>query len=128
MDYLSVLGLSLLAAGMVMLLRQMYPPAAALLTLAFGVMMLSALLPSVREYAGMISVFLGSISLSGEYGTIMLKSLGIVLLTQLSSEACHEMGAPGIARYTELCGRIALLGIAAPVFIALTQMAVDVLQ
>ena len=128
MDWLALMGLALLTAGMAMLLRQMYPPAAAVLTIVFGVLMLCALLPMIREYVNAIDSFLSGVALGGEYGAMMLKAMGVVLLTQLSSEACQELGAPGIARYAEFCGRIALLGIAVPVFISLTEMAVDVLK
>jgi len=128
MDYLSMLGISLMAAGMVMLLKQMYPPAAALITIAFGVMMLSALLPGIREYVGAVSAFLSRASLRGEYGAVMLKAMGIVLVTQLSVQFCQDMDAPSIARRAEFCGRIALLGVALPVFMTLTRMAVDVLR
>ena len=128
MDWLGLLGLALLCAGMVMLLRQMFPPAASVLTIVFGIMMLCTLLPLIREYVNAISSFLSGVSLGGEYSETMLKTMGIVLLTHLSSEACQELGAPGIARYAEFCGRVALLGIAVPVFISLTEMAVEVLQ
>lgn len=128
MNMLGLLGAALLAAGAVMLIKQMFPPAASLLTIAFGVMTLTALLAPMREYAAMISAFFSAASLGGEYAAVMLKAMGVVLLTQLSSEACQELGAPGIARYAELCGRVMLLGIAAPVFVSLTQMAVNVLQ
>ncbi len=128
MDWLALLGLALLSAGLTMLLRQMFPPAASALTIVFGIMMLSALLPLIREYVSAIDGFLSGVSLDREYGAMMLKAMGIVLLTQLSCEACQELGAPGIARYAEFCGRIALLGIAVPVFISLTEMAVDVLR
>lgn len=128
MDWLRMLGLALLSAGMVMLLRQMYSPAAAALTITFGTMMLCALLPTLQECASTMGTFLSSVSLGGEYGKVMLKTMGIVLLTQLASSACQEMGAPGIARCAELCGRIALLRVAVPVFISLTQMAVNVLN
>ena len=128
MDWLGLLGLALLCAGMVMLLRQMFPLAASILTIVFGIMMLCTLLPMIREYVNAISSFLSGVSLEGEYSETMLKTMGIVLLTHLSSEACQELGAPGIARYAEFCGRVALLGIAVPVFISLTEMAVEVLQ
>ena len=58
----------------------------------------------------------------------MVKSMGIVLVTQLSVQACEDMGAPSIARRAELVGRLALLSVAVPVFMELTQMAVDVLR
>jgi len=59
---------------------------------------------------------------------VMLKAMGIVLVTQLAAETCREMDAPVIARWAEFCGRIALLGVAVPVFLSLAQMAVDMLQ
>ena len=54
--------------------------------------------------------------------------MGIVLVTQLAVQVCQDMDAPSIARLAVLCGRIALLGVAVPVFMELTQMAVDVLR
>ena len=38
------------------------------------------------------------------------------------------MDAPSVAKYAEMCGRLTLLGLALPVFLTLTQMAVDVLR
>ncbi|MBR5288702.1 MAG: hypothetical protein IKU34_08975 [Clostridia bacterium] len=128
MDWLRLLGLALLTAGLTMILRQLYPPVASALGVVFGAMMLCALLPVIREYVAAVALFLDGMSLGGQYAETMLKAMGIVLLTQLSSEACQELGAPGIARYAEFCGRIALLGVAVPVFISLTEMAVDVLK
>ena len=128
MDWLKILGLALLAAGMTMLLKQMYPPAASILTIVFGAMMLCTMLPFISEYVGAVSAFLSSISLGSEYGALMLKAMGIVLVTQLAVQFCQDMDAPSIARRAEFCGRIALMGVALPVFMTLTQMAVDILR
>ena len=53
---------------------------------------------------------------------------GIALLTQFSAQICRDMDAPSVAKYAEMCGRLTLLGLALPVFLTLTQMAVDVLR
>ena len=62
------------------------------------------------------------------YARVMFKAMGIVLLTQLASAICRDLDAPSVAQHAQLCGRLALLGVAVPVFISLTQMAVGVLQ
>ena len=128
MEWLRLTGFCLLAGAMVMILRQMQPQAAALLSGAFGVLGVGAALGEIAGYIETLRRFLGSLNLDAQYFTIMLKAMGIVLVTQLAVQACEDMDAPSIARRTELVGRLALLSVAVPVFMELTQMAVDVLQ
>ena len=123
-----LIGFCLLAAVMTMLLRQMNPGVAALLCVAFGAMTLLMLLPAVGEYTAQIRDFLSELSLEAVYGQTMLKAMGIVLMTQFAAQVCRDMDAPSIACRAELCGRLMLLGVALPIFLKLTQMAVGALQ
>lgn len=128
MEWLRMMGICLLAGAMVMLLRQMQPAAAGLLCAALGVMVLSVALPQLAAYVGSIREFLLSLGLEGEYYQVMLKAMGIVLVTQLCAQVCRDMDASSVAQRAELCGRLALLGVALPVFLSLARMAVGVLQ
>lgn len=128
MEWIRLIGFCLLTAALVMTLRQMNPAFAGLLCAAFGVMIVGAALPAVRESVETIRTFLTSLGLEGAYYRVMLKAMGIVLVTQIAVQVCQDMDAPSIAKRAELCGRLALLGIAVPVFIELTRMAVDVLR
>lgn len=123
-----LMGLCFLAAAMTMVLRQMNMAAAGLLCTAFGVLVLGMMLPDIQEYVRQICKFLESMALEAQYGEIMLRAIGIVLLTQFSAQICKDMDAPSVAKYAEMCGRLTLLGLALPVFLTLTQMAVDVLR
>jgi len=128
MEWMRLIGLCLLAGAMVMVLKQMQPQAAALLSVVFGVLVLSALLMQIAGYIEAIRSFLHTLNLDAQYFKIMLKSMGIVLVTQLAVQACEDMDAPSIARRAEFVGRLALLSVAVPIFMELTQMAVDVLR
>ena len=128
MEWLRLIGFCLLAAAMVMVLRQLSPAMAGLLAAAFGVLLVGLVLPQVRAYIETIRAFLASLELDAQYYRIMLKAMGIVLVTQLAAQVCRDMDAPSVAQRAELCGRLALLGIAVPVFIELTRLAVDVLR
>lgn len=127
MEWLRLLGLCVLAAAMVMLLRQMHPQSAALLSIGFTVMAVAAVLPDIARYIEQIQTFLYGVSLEGEYATVLLRAMGITLVTQLACEICREMDAPSIARRAEFLGRMALFGVAIPVFLSLAEMAVGVL-
>lgn len=122
-----LLGGCLLAAVMVMVLRQMNAPAAGLLSAAFGIMALTAMLPQIRSYTEEMLRFLQGIGLEDTYYRIMLKAAGIVLVTQIATSVCQDMGAVSVAGHAEMCGRLALLGVTAPVFLSLARVAVGVL-
>lgn len=128
MEWIRLIGFCLLAAVMVMVLRQLHPAMAGLLSVAFTAMLVGLVLPGIQSYVSTIQAFLASLDLDGAYYRIMLKAMGIVLVTQLAVQVCLDLDAPSIARRAELCGRVALLGVAAPVFMELTQLAVDVLR
>ncbi len=128
MEWLRLIGFCLLAGAMVMLLGQMQPQTAALLSVAFGVLVVSVLLGQIAGFIETVCSFLAALDLDERYFSIMVKSMGIVLVTQLAVQACEDMGASSIANRTEFVGRLALLSVAVPVFMELTQMAVDVLK
>jgi len=128
LEWLRLMGFCLLAAAMVMVLRQMHPQTAALLSVAFGVLLVMMVLPGVQTYIETIRSFLAQLNLDTQYYRLLIKAMGIVLVTQMSAQFCQDMDAPSIARRVEFLGRVALLGIALPVFMTLTQMAVDVLR
>lgn len=128
MEWLRLIGFCLLSAVMVMVLRQLHPAMAGLLSAAFTAMLVALVLPGIQRYIESIQTFLSSLNLDAQYFKIMLKAMGIVLVTQLAVQVCRDLDAPSIAQRAELCGRVALLGVAVPVFMELTQLAVDVLR
>ena len=128
MEWLRLIGFCLLAASMVLVLRQMHPQTAGLLSIAFGVLLVMMVLPGIHTYIESIREFLSELNLDTQYYRILLKAMGIVLVTQLAVQFCQEMDAPTIARRAEFCGQIALMGVALPVFMTLTRMAVDILR
>ena len=128
MEWLRLIGFCLLAGAMVMILLQKQPQAAALLSVAFGVMLVGAVLGQIAGYIETVQGFLNALELDAQYVKIMVKSMGVVLVTQLAVQACEDMDASSIARRAEFVGRLALLSVAVPVFLELTQMAVDVLR
>lgn len=123
-----MIGVCLLTTMIVVILKQMNPAAAGILCAAFGVMLLGAMLPQIQQYIEWIQQFLIDMGLEREYYSVMLKAMGIVLVTQIAAQICSDMGVLNIAERVELCGRVAMLGIAIPLFINLTRMAVDVLR
>lgn len=128
MEWIRLIGFCLLTAMMVSALRQMQPAAAGLLAAAFGILMMGSLLPQIKAHVDAVLALMASLELGGQYYNVLLKAMGIVMVTQIAVQVCRDMDAPSVAQRAEFCGRLALLGVAVPVFAELTQMAVDVLR
>ena len=58
MQWLRLIGFCLLAASMVMVLRQMHPQMAGLLSVAFGVLVMGLVLPGISGVVETIRAFL----------------------------------------------------------------------
>ena len=127
MEWFRMIGFCMLAAVMVIGFRQISPVWAGGICAVFGLMMMALLMPQIQEYVRLISGFLQTIGLESGYYMVMIRTMGIVLVTQVSAQVCRDMDAQNVACRVEMCGRIALLGIAVPVFIELTQLAVGIL-
>lgn len=105
---LAVLGLALCA-----IVKQWKADFAPLLrvgfVILFGTMLIAAvspLLSFVRE--------LGTLGGATEHTALLLKALGIALLTQFASQICRECGESAIADGVELTGKLELLLLALP--------------
>ena len=128
MEWTKLLGLCVLAASMTMFVRQMNQPISAMLAIAVGMMALYAALPQIGRFADEIKRFLSGLGLDGMYYSVMLRAMGIALITQMTVGVCMEMGASSIAGYAEFCGRVAMMGVAVPVFMQLAELAVGMLS
>lgn len=126
--WIRLIGFCMLAAVLAAALGQMNPRYAGLLSAAFGVIVLSAVLPQIRAYIETIRSFLQRVPLEWETYMVMLRATGVVMVTQIAAQLCRDMDVPSVAQRVEMCGRLALLGIAVPVFIELTRLSVDVLR
>ena len=128
MEWLQLIGICLLASMIVVIVKPMNPGIAGLLCTAFGVMLVGALLPNVWSFIEYIHRFLTDMGLEGEYYGILFKAMGIVLVTQLAEQICSDLGAQSIAERVEMCGRLAMLSMAVPLFIDLTRMTIGILR
>lgn len=116
MELTSVLGLGVVAVCIVVLLRQYRPEYALLVSLLCSVLILAAalsvLLPALDEIESMMQ----EANIDLKYVSILFKSLGLCLITQIASDGCRDAGETAIASRIEFSGRLSLVVIALPMF------------
>ena len=117
----AVIGFSLCAAALCVLLRQYRPEIALVISILCGVGVLLWLLEQLApELQQLSNLALGS---GGEAAQVLLKALGICLITQVACDTCRDIGETAIAARLETAGKAAMLLLAMPVFSELLQQA-----
>ena len=109
------------AAFLALLLRRYQPEYTLLIGLVAGALVLTTAITQAQPLFAAVNRLLSAAGLPGEYGTRLIKALGICLLTQLSADACRDAGEAGLAGKAELVGKLALLILALPLFESIAQ-------
>ena len=115
---------ALLALSLLLILRQYKPEWAPVLRTGAAVCFLTAALSLAAGLVGDLEVLFGSV-LPGETRTVMLRSLGLCLLTECAAGVCRDSGEASLAGWVEYAGRLELLVTAVPLIRAVMETVVS---
>lgn len=123
----SVIGISLCAAVLGILLKQYRPEFSMVLSVLCGIGVLLWLIQELTPLIEKIKSF-GELSIPQEIGgQILIKSLGICLVTQIACDTCRDAGENAIASRLETAGKAAMLLLALPMFSKLLEQALELI-
>lgn len=104
------------AAALSLVLRQYRPEYAVFVSLGCSVVALLWLLQSIAQILeGLEQLFEGAM-LSGELIQVVMKCLGVCILTELAGQTCRDAGENAIAAKVELAGKVTLVLVSLPLF------------
>ncbi len=63
-----------------------------------------------------------------DYAAVMLKGLGVALITRICASVCRETGRTGIAEYVELAGRLEILLLCLPLMSRILSAAAELFE
>ncbi len=116
MSVIPICMLAVTAAVLALTLRQKNGEIALLLTVACAVMLLAEVLGSASE---IIQTVRGIVSASGVgtgYLAILLKVIGICLLTEFTANTCRDAGSSALASNVTLAGKLMATAAALPLY------------
>lgn len=121
-------GVLAITAFLAVMLRQTRPEWALALGVVAGV---GVSLVVIRMLGGALETaqtLLERAAIGGETAFLLVKSLGVCLLTQFTADVCRDAGEAGLAARAELVGKVALLLLALPVFEQLVTLALSLME
>lgn len=128
MEVLQILGVGIIGAVLVMVLREIRPEMALVVSLVTGGLIA---LPLIGKLSGVVTV-MGSLAekaqLTEGYLSTVIRVIGVAYLAEFGSQICKDAGATSIAAKVELGGKLIILAMSAPIVAALVDMIVGILR
>ena len=128
MELTAIVGLTVVAALLAVLLRESRPEQGMLLRLLAGAVVLAAVLGQISPLLSSVQGMLARSSLSWEYSSLLFKGLGICLLSQTAADTCRDAGETALAGKVELSSKITLLILAVPLFEKVAELSIAMID
>ena len=122
-----VCAVSVLCAAVILILKPMRGEFSALVGIGGGILILLTLLPLL---SGVMedTVVLFDGSEIGRYADVMLRALGVALLTRICTDVCKDTGQSAVAGGVELAGKLVILMLCLPMIREIIGYAAQILQ
>ena len=111
------------AAALSLMLRQYRPEYAVFVSLGCSVVALLWLLQGIAQVMEELEKFFQGSLISGELIQVVMKCLGVCILTELAGQTCRDAGENAIAAKVELAGKVTLVLVSLPLFQRLLEVA-----
>lgn len=127
MEIIKIAGIALTAMIFAVIVGQYHKPYAQIISIAGAILIFAIILPKIQPAFSEINSLLSSAHVNKEYISILIKSLGVCFVAQLTSDACRDAGETAIASNVELAGKFAVLIIALPLFGQVAELALKLM-
>ena len=122
-----VCALAILCAVAGLVLRQIRGEFAGLLRIGGAVLIFGGLILEARSALEEVTALFSGEGLEA-YATVMLRALGIALLTRACTDICRDCGESSVAGGVELAGKLAILALCVPLIKEIIGYATALMQ
>jgi stage III sporulation protein AD len=121
MEILQIVGIGLVAAVLVVIVRQQKPEMALLLSIGVGITLFLLVLGKVIGVIDVLRDLSIQAGISIIYLGVILKIIGIAYIADFGAQICRDAGEGAVAAKIEFAAKVLILVLAVPILVALLQ-------
>jgi len=128
MEILQIVGLSILAAIIIVLVKQANLPTAAItLSILVGATIFLMMLTKIGTIIDILQQLADRANVNQFYLATILKIIGIAYIAEFGSQMCKDSGETAIASKIEFAAKILIMILAIPIFAAILESIIRLL-
>ncbi len=128
MDIVKVAAAGILTAMLYALVRQLKPEIAPLVILGGAAVILVAVAEKFIGVSETVDSMMELAGLEKENVSILIRCLGICIVTQFAADICYDNSSSSIAAAVELAGRVGAITLALPMLQAVAKLALGLMK
>ncbi|MBC7335432.1 MAG: stage III sporulation protein AD [Clostridia bacterium] len=121
MEVLQIVGLALVAAVLLILIRQQRPELGLLLSLACGALIFLLVIDQIGSVVRLLEELATAARVDRLYLTTLLKIVGVSYLAEFGAQVCRDAGEQAIASRVEMAGKVLIVVLAMPIAVAVLE-------
>lgn len=125
---IQLLGISLISATLYVVIKKYSPEYTVLAQIGAVLLILIASYPYMKDIIDFYHEYTGYTQVSNGYVKIVLKTVGIAILTQFSADICRDSGQSALAGKVEFAGKLMIAVVALPMAQTLIEVAISVIN
>jgi len=122
MEILQIVALGLVAALLLVILRQQRPEMALQLSLAAGVAIFLLLISRIQAVLQVLEDLAFRAHINPFYLSAILKVIGIAYIAEFGAQVCRDAQEGAVAAKIEMAGKILIMLVAVPIIAAIVEM------
>lgn len=128
MDVAKIAAAGILTALIYALVRQLKPEFAPLVVMGGSAVILAAVAGRFLEASQTVNGMMELAGLEKENVSILMRSLGICVITQFAADICYDNSSSATAAAVELAGRVGAITLALPMLQAVAKLALGLMK
>ncbi len=128
MELFGTLALAMTAAFSAVALKKYAPETSVVIVVAAAAAILLSVLSQITPIIHELNSLLSKAQLNASYGEVLLKTIGICLVCQFTSDACRDAGQSAIASKVELAAKTTIVILSLPLLEGLITVVSSLLQ
>lgn len=128
MDVAKIAAAGILTAIIYALVRQIKPEIAPFVVLGGSAVILVAVAGRFLEASKTVDEMMALAGLEKENVSILMRSLGICVITQFAADICYDNSSSSTAAAVELAGRVGAITLALPMLQAVARLALGLME
>lgn len=128
MEIIKIVAIAIVCALLCAVLKQYKPEYAIVVQLAASVLILLLVASAMGDLINAIRELIDGSGIDTGYLTLLLKALGVAILTQLAADACRDSGETALSNKVELAGKVTILLLCLPLVKAMIQLSTGLIK
>lgn len=128
MDIVKIAFFGIFTALIYALVRNIKPEIAPLVILGGAAVVLITVADSLFEVSGSVDDMMKLAGIEKENVSVLMKSLGICVVTQFAADICYDNSCSSMAAAVELAGRLGAIALAMPLLQSVARLAIGLIN